>query len=144
MEQASTAASRALARSNESTVQPPSGRTSSEAVSKGQRVWSAMAELYGPAFAAAYGDVPSPIWLAAISGLTEADLGRGFTTLAKQPREFPPNLTQFVDACRPSTSSPRFLGTPTTPAEMRRLEKPRASRDVADRYLARMRGRLAQ
>jgi hypothetical protein len=106
-----------------------------------------MVEIYGNAFTASYGDTPGEIWMAAIADLSEAELGRGFTTLSKQEREFPPNLTQFVAACRPPISSPRFLGTPTTPDEIRKLEPPKSCMapisDVED-WLASMRENVAK
>lgn len=101
-------------------------------------VWRSMVELYGPSFVAAYGEKPSPLWQAAISDLTDDECRIGLTSLAKQPREYPANLTQFVAACRPAKGV-RYYGTPTTPAELRRLELPKANPSVAERHLANMR-----
>jgi hypothetical protein len=104
-----------------------------------------MVELYGPSFLTAYGDSPSPIWLVAIGELSDEECRQGFATLAKQAREYPANLTQFVAACRPQTGSPRFLGTPTTPDALRRLEPPlsqRATPEKIDSWIAKMRRTL--
>lgn len=140
------ATSLALTHSSGSSGPQPNGPTiSAELASKAERVWSSMAELFGPAFAAAYGDVPSPIWLATIDKLSEAELGRGFTALAQEPRDYPPNLTQFAAACRPP-SSPRFLGVPMTPAEIRNLDAPKNQRariEDIDDWLASMRQNVA-
>jgi hypothetical protein len=85
-----------------------------------------MVELYGPSFLAAYGDSPSPLWQTAIGKLRDEEIRKGFIELAQQPRDFPANLTQFVSACRPTANgSPRYLGVPTTPAELRKLEPPK-------------------
>lgn len=97
-----------------------------------------MTELYGPSFVAAYGDKASPLWSAAIAELTDDECRVGFLALAKQGREYPANLTQFVAACRP-VKGVRYYGTPTTPDELRRLEPPKAQPTVAERYLANMR-----
>jgi len=103
-----------------------------------------MVELYGPAFTAAYGDSPSHLWLAAISELTDDECRKGLTSLARQAREYPANLTQFVAACRPSPGV-RYLGVPTTPDEIRkslpgpdRMAKP----ETVDRYLSKIRRTL--
>jgi hypothetical protein len=119
-------------------------RTSSEI--RAALVWRSMVELYGPAFLTAYGDSPSPLWLSAIEKLTETECARGLATLADEAREYPANLTQFAAACRGKGSGPRFLGTPTTPAQLRALEPPpekRATPAQVDGWIARMRRRLA-
>lgn len=108
-------------------------------------MWSSMLELYGPAFTSAYGETPSHLWLAAISELTDDECRSGLTTLARQAREYPANLTQFVAACRPPKSGVRFLGVPTTTAELDKLLPPpekRATTDVIDGWIAKMRKRV--
>jgi hypothetical protein len=109
-------------------------------------VWSSMVELYGPSFLTAYGESPSPIWTAAISDLTDEECRRGLTALAKQAREYPANLTQFVAACRPSPGV-RYLGTPVTVAEVDRMLPPpdkRAKPEVIDSWIAKMRAKVAR
>lgn len=105
-----------------------------------------MAELYGPAFAAAYGDKPSPLWQAAISELSDDECRIGLTNLADEARDYPANLTQFVAACRPQKSAGvRFLGNPITPADLDRMLPPperRAKPEVIDGWLAKMRRTL--
>ncbi len=97
-----------------------------------------MTELYGPAFVSAYGDKASPLWSAAIADLTDDECRVGFASLAKQGREYPANLTQFVAACRP-VKGVRYYGTPTTPDELRRLEPPKARPSIAEQHIANMR-----
>lgn len=92
-----------------------------------------------------YGDKPSPLWLGAIAGLTDEECRAGLTRLAKQPREFPANLTQFVAACRPPSGSPRFLGVPVTTADVDRMLPPpdkRAKPEVIDGWLAKIRRKI--
>lgn len=101
-----------------------------------------MAEIYGASFAASYGDVPPPIWLDAISRLTDEQCARGFRALANEGREFAPNLTQFVSACKQMPSSPRFLGTPIDPHAVKTLGAPvhtRARVEDIDDWLGSMR-----
>jgi hypothetical protein len=107
-------------------------------------VWSSMVELYGPAFTAAYGDHPSHLWQAAIAELTDDECRAGLTTLARQAREYPANLTQFVAACKPAKGV-RYLGVPTTAAELDKLLPPpekRATTEKIDGWLAKMRRTL--
>lgn len=100
-----------------------------------------MVELYGPAFLSAYGDRPSPLWRSAIGELTDDECRVGLTVLAKQAREYPANLTQFVAACRPQKLV-RYLGRPTTPDELRKLEPKPSDPSIAERHLASMRKAL--
>lgn len=103
-----------------------------------------MLELYGPAFTAAYGEHPSHLWLAAISGLTDDECRAGLVRLARQAREYPANLTQFMAACKPPPEPVRYLGVPLT-AEQKAvlaLPKPQVSREKIDGYLAKMRRKL--
>jgi hypothetical protein len=104
-----------------------------------------MVELYGTAFVTAYGESPSPIWLAAIAELTDDECRKGLTALARQAREYPANLTQFVAACKPVTGSPRYLGVPVTPDEIAGTLPPpdrRAKPEIIDGWLAKMRSKL--
>jgi hypothetical protein len=103
-----------------------------------------MTELYGSAFKAAYGPDPTPIWERAISQLTDEECRDGLGRLAKQPREYPANLTQFVAACRPPSSSPRYLGTPMTDEQKAALylPKPDVPIEKIDGWLAKMRAKL--
>lgn len=104
-----------------------------------------MAELYGPAFAAAYGDSPSPLWKRAIAELTDAQCRDGLSQLAREARDYPANLTQFVAACLPQKSpGVRYLGVPMTEEQKAELYLPRpeVSREKIDGYLAKMRAKV--
>jgi hypothetical protein len=104
-----------------------------------------MVELYGPAFVSAYGESPSPLWLAAIGGLSDEQCRKGLATLAGQAREYPANLTQFVAACRPPSGPPRYLGVPIDVNDPRLALPPpskQASPEKIDGWLAKIRGRL--
>lgn len=105
-----------------------------------------MAELYGPAFAAAYGDSPSPLWQRAIAELTDQQCRDGLTQLARDAREYPANLTQFMAACLPPKSpGVRYLGTPVTSAELDRMLPPpekRAKPEKIDYWIAKMRAKV--
>jgi hypothetical protein len=108
-------------------------------------VWRSMVELYGTAFLTAYGEKPSPLWTGAIASLTDDECRKGLTSLARQAREYPANLTQFVAACKPVTGSPRYLGVPVTPDEIAgRLPPPdrQAKPEVIDGWLAKMRKKV--
>ena len=140
MEQLGQVVSRAVAQSSESTTQPKA----SSATIRASKVWRAMAELYGGGFVAAYGEQPTPLWLAAIAELSDKECRDGLTRLAKQAREYPANLTQFVGACRPSPGV-RYLGAPLTPQQYAELAPPpekRASAEKIDGWLAKMRRTL--
>jgi hypothetical protein len=105
-----------------------------------------MAELYGPAFAAAYGDTPSPLWSRAIAELTDAQCRDGLSRLAREARDYPANLTLFVAACMPPKSgSPRYLGVPLTEEQKANLflPRPEVSREKIDGYLAKMRAKVS-
>lgn len=146
MEHIANAASRALARSSESDSPTPTHSTTIQAERRAAKVWLAMAELYGPAFASAYGDKPSPLWLAAIAELTDEQCRDGLTRLAREPREYPANLTQFVAACKPRDAGVRFLGVPLTEEQRRNLLPPpdqRAAPEKIDGYIAKMRAKVA-
>jgi hypothetical protein len=144
MENPGKTASRALARSSEFTEQPREHSSTTER--RSAAVWRAMAELYGPAFAAAYGDTPSPLWSRAIAELTDTQCRDGLTRLAREARDYPANLTQFVAACLPNKSgSPRYLGVPITDEQRADLylPKPQVSREKIDGYLAKMRAKVS-
>jgi hypothetical protein len=109
-------------------------------------VWSSMVELYGTPFLTAYGESPSPIWLAAIADLTDDECRVGFASLAKQPREYPVNLTQFIAACRP-TQGLRYLGRPITVEERDKLLPPPdklAKPEVIDSWIAKLRAKVGR
>jgi hypothetical protein len=103
-----------------------------------------MAQLYGPAFAAAYGDSPSSLWESAIAGLTDDDCRKGLTRLANEAKDYPANLTEFVAACRYKPPV-RYLGVPMTQEDQRKmLARPKASPEVVSKHLANIRMNLGR
>lgn len=103
-----------------------------------------MKQLYGLGFVTVYGEVPSAIWVAEIAKLTDAECREGLSRLACERREYPANLTEFVDACRPKKHT-RYLGVPTTPEAHRKLlGGPRPSEDRRQQHLASIRAKLGR
>ena len=106
-----------------------------------------MKQLYGAAtFCAAYGDRPNPMWTAAISRLTDDECRKGFERLAKESREYPCNLTQFVAACHYSPGV-RHLGVVTTSEALQKALPPphaRATPETVNTWLAKMRQKLGR
>lgn len=101
-----------------------------------------MKAIYGTSFLTIYGEVPHPIWIAEIEKLTDKQARSGLTRLAREQREFPANLTEYLAACR-GTQSPRFLGVPQSPESCRRrLPRIRASDEQVDSHLASIRTKL--
>lgn len=98
-----------------------------------------MKQLYGTSFLTMYGETPSALWVTQIAMLTDDECRRGLSRLAEQRREFPANLTEFLEACRPRPQGVRFLGRPQSPDDVLKLPGPRASREVIERHLAHMR-----
>lgn len=100
-----------------------------------------MGELYGGAFVATYGEQPTPLWMNAIAGLSDEQCRDGLSRLAREPREWPANLTQFVAACFPPKQPVRYLGRPISESERATLylPKPVVDREKVDFYLAKMR-----
>lgn len=99
-----------------------------------------MKQLYGKSFVTIYGAEPSWLWIEQAAELTDEQVRAGLKRLAKQKREYPANLTEFVEACKPALGSPRFLGVPIDP-ETLRIER-KANREHVDACLARMRKKL--
>jgi hypothetical protein len=58
-----------------------------------------MAGLFGNAFTSQYGEEPSDVWRAALSGFNGEDLARGLKACAKAGGEFPPNAPTFRKLC---------------------------------------------
>lgn len=110
-----------------------------------------LTSMYGSGFVQVYGDRPPSLWLSEIDKLTDDQVRAGISKLAHQPRDFPANLTQFVDACKSAPASPRYLGQrpALTYAERDELipRKDRTSREFigahVDGCLASIRAKLA-
>ena len=63
------------------------------------KVWAQLAELFGNAFYREYSESPPRLWQEAIWKLTDKQIVTGLTNLAEDGLHFPANLSQFVEAC---------------------------------------------
>lgn len=97
-----------------------------------------MKQLYGASFVTVYGPTPSAIWLDKLAELTDDECREGLRRLTDKPSEYPANLTQFVEACRPRSAGVRYLGRPIDPATLA-LPVPRPSEEQRQAVLARLR-----
>lgn len=134
MEHAGKTASRAL--SNGLSEQLAADSEISELVAW---VWQQLVAMYGAAVLTAYGvdDKPPKLWIGALSKLTPGEAKAGIAALSRQARSYPPNLTEVLEACRPTSPGPRYLGRPVD--SRRLLERQKAPEHVRQKYLASMR-----
>ena len=56
--------------------------------------------MFGNAFLRENGDEPPKLWMTAIWRLTDAQIATGLADLGNQGLSFPPNLSQFIKACK--------------------------------------------
>jgi hypothetical protein len=103
-----------------------------------------MTEIFGTSFLTIHGDAPSRYWLGEIAKLTDDQCRSGLERVIRMKREYPVNLTEFVEACRPTPGSPRFLGAPTTPERLRALAPPKAKPEHVARSLASIREKIGR
>ncbi len=80
-------------------------------LTRAKRVWTAMAEMFGNPFLTQFGELPPSVWIAQVERLTDDEIRRGLNNLADEEMRFPPNLTQFVAACK-RLPPVRHLGVP--------------------------------
>ena len=59
-----------------------------------------MAEMFGNTFLMQFGESPPSVWMAQVERLTDEEIRRGLTSIAEADMKFPPNLSQFVAACK--------------------------------------------
>jgi hypothetical protein len=133
MEQLKDTAKKAVKRltsgPSESTESGPRATAlASETQQRASSVWTSMRMIFGARFQQTYGDEPNQAWLAAIGSLTDEQCAAGCAKLAKGPTDWPPALPAFYAACKPRDPGVRYLGTPTSTAELDEhlaLDKPR-------------------
>jgi hypothetical protein len=104
-----------------------------------------MTLLYGATFTRQYGDEPIPLWIDALATVTDGECAIAFAKLRDTPREWPPNLTEFLGVCRNKSPGVRHLGVPLSDEQRANLLPAPgqiATPDTRDRYLASMRARL--
>lgn len=142
MKQLGTVIDSGLDSSNTRRSSPTGSAADEDARYRAAAVWRRLTECFGTAFVQQFGDVPPRMWIRAIASLTDEQIARGLDAIAKSDRPFPPNLSQFVGACRPS--SPRYLGVPETPLDIeRRISAPKANPEHAAACIARSRQAIA-
>lgn len=139
MEQAGKTASRAVSNSQPSTSEPG---LPAEVRRRAAAVWEGMKQLYGLSFVTIYGEIPTPVWVGKIATLTDAECRAGLTRLAEHQREYPANLTEFFEACKPKRPV-RYLGVPSSPGQLRIGPVP-ATEEQRARHLASIRLKLGR
>ena len=65
-----------------------------------EKVWVQLAEMFGNAFMRENGDTPTTLWKQAVWRLTNKQISAGLANLGNEGLAFPPNLSQFVAACK--------------------------------------------
>ena len=85
-------------------VQKPSTKnwpTSGGSVARDSRatlLWTRLAEMYGQRWLRDYGDEPTETWVRAVSGLSNDQVRKALTNLAKSGNPHPPTLPEFMSA----------------------------------------------
>ena len=64
------------------------------------KVWTAMAEMFGNTFLNQFGEDPPSVWMAQIERLGDNEVRNGLNNIAAANLAFPPNLSQFIAACK--------------------------------------------
>ena len=65
-----------------------------------EKVWVQLAEMFGNAFLRESGDNPPTLWKHAVYRLTDKQISDGLANLGNEGLTYPPNLSQFVAACK--------------------------------------------
>ena len=61
--------------------------------------------MFGSAFYREHSDMPLKLWRHAFAKLSDAQIATGLANLGNDNLAFPPNLSQFVSACKRTTRS---------------------------------------
>lgn len=64
------------------------------------QVWAQLGEMFGKAFYREHGQEPTPLWVGAVDRLPDQLIKNGLANLGNDGLGFPPNLSQFVAACK--------------------------------------------
>lgn len=109
-------------------------------------LWEAMASTWS-SFVSLYGEEPSLAWIVGLRDLDETQIFEGYQRARDAGTEFPPNLSTFLQWCKPNTWEQR-AHRPFNPDEAlpdlgegRFLEPPQDSKTPAE-HLAEMRAAL--
>lgn len=78
----------------------PSTKSSEGFGERANRVWASLTAVFGDRFSREFGSEPSAEWAAAVAGLRDIEITNGLKRLAEEGRAHPPNLSEFVAACR--------------------------------------------
>lgn len=89
------------------------------------KVWVQLAEMFGKAFYRENGDTPQKLWTQAIGRLTDDQLKHGLANLGNDGLAYPPNLSQFVVACKKPKTAGHWDALPP-PKEDREAEAEKA------------------
>ncbi len=68
--------------------------------SRALKVWAQLGELFGKAFYRENGVEPAGLWVQTIGRLADGQLATGLANLGNAGLSFPPNLSQFIEACK--------------------------------------------
>lgn len=69
-------------------------------LSRASKVWAQLAEMFGKGFYRDHGEQPGNLWVQAIERLTDRQLANGLAELGNAGLSYPPNLSQFIAACK--------------------------------------------
>jgi len=108
---------------------PPEAEDSEDAV----WVWQALAEMYGRSFVTSYGKEPPTTWTQAINRLSHEQLRRGLASIGNENRKFPPNLSEFVSACK--TMPDRAMNGVESKTDYKLLARDRSKPEVAKKWI---------
>ena len=64
------------------------------------RVWAQLVDMFGNAWYREHGENPGTTWQQAVWALTDNQIKAGLVNLGNSALQFPPNLSQFVSACK--------------------------------------------
>ena len=73
------------------------------------KVWVELAQMFSKAFLRENGDEPPLLWQQAVWRLTDAQIAAGLANLGNANLKFPPNLSQFVSACKRPAPKKRWV-----------------------------------
>ena len=93
----------------------PSSQDSENAqdLTRPHKVWLQLAEMFSKSFLRENGDEPPMLWKQAIWKLTDEQIITGLGNLGNDDLQFPPNLSQFIAACkRPKPANAPYWNKP--------------------------------
>jgi len=70
------------------------------------RAWKRLAKMFGYSFTRQFGVADDGTWARGLRGYSEQEIARGLEACLRWHRDFPPNLSQFKQLCRPVETRP--------------------------------------